>query len=74
VRLWSAAAAQRERLDFPLAPNEQAAYEREIQAAQAQLEPAIFAAIWAAGRLWSLAQAIAYGLDEDSLCGRRLLH
>ncbi len=65
VRLLSAAAAMHDRLKLPLPPGDRAAYERDVAAARAQLDPPTFAAAWAAGQALTLEQAIAEALTEE---------
>jgi predicted ATPase/DNA-binding SARP family transcriptional activator len=62
ARLWGAAEAQREALEAPRAPHEQAEHEQEVAGARAQLGEAAFAAAWGAGRALALEQAIAEAL------------
>jgi hypothetical protein len=64
ARLWGAAAALREALGAPRAPNRRAEGERELGAARAALGESAFAASWAEGQALSLEQAIADALAE----------
>jgi transposase len=62
ARLWGAAEVLKETVLVPHGrPSlaERAAYDRSVDAARAQLDPAAFAAAWAEGRAMSLEQAVA---------------
>jgi hypothetical protein len=63
VRLFGAAEAVRESAGIPLPPVQRAAYERDLAAARAQLDGAIFAAAWADGRALTLERAITEAFD-----------
>ena len=66
ARLLGAAEAVRESIGFVLPPIYRADYDRDEAAVRAQLDEAVFAAAWAAGRAMSLEQAIAYAISEDA--------
>jgi predicted ATPase/serine/threonine protein kinase/DNA-binding CsgD family transcriptional regulator len=59
ARLWGAAEAHREAIGAPLPPVDQAAYERNVIAARAQLGEKAFTAAWAEGRIITPEQAVA---------------
>jgi DNA-binding CsgD family transcriptional regulator len=58
VRLLGAAAALRETIGYQFDTVDQAAYDQQVAAVRAQLDPAIFDASWAAGQALSVEQAI----------------
>jgi predicted ATPase len=64
ARLFGAAEALRAAIGAPLAPNEQAEYDRDVAVARAALDEAAFAAAWAQGRALSLEQAITLALGD----------
>jgi DNA-binding CsgD family transcriptional regulator len=64
--LWGAAEILREEVAAPMSAYEQAAYERAVGAARAQLDETAFAAAWQEGRAMSLEQATEYALSEES--------
>lgn len=64
ARLWGAAEAMREQTDEQRWGVFQAAYDRALGAARAQLSAAEWAASWAAGRALPAAQAIAEALES----------
>ena len=59
ARLFGAAEAQRTSAAMPLPPAYRAAYERDVDAARAQLDEATFTAAWVAGRAMTPEQAMA---------------
>jgi hypothetical protein len=63
ARLFGAAECLRESESIPLVSFLSAAYERDVVAAQAQMDAPAFAAAWAAGRAMPLEQAIAEALQ-----------
>jgi predicted ATPase/class 3 adenylate cyclase len=65
VRLFGAAATIRAAMDNPPYPEEQRDYERQLDAARAQLGEEVYAAAWAAGRELTLEQAIAEALGGN---------
>jgi tetratricopeptide (TPR) repeat protein len=65
VRLWGAAAALREMIRSPLAPDEREQQEREITVLQQTLGEDAFASAWAEGQAWTLEQAIEYAFKEE---------
>jgi hypothetical protein len=64
VQLCGAAAALREALGAPLAPNRREEWERELGAARAALGEAAFAAAWAEGQALPLEDAITLALQD----------
>jgi predicted ATPase/transcriptional regulator with XRE-family HTH domain/Tfp pilus assembly protein PilF len=60
ARLLGAATALRETIGAPLPPAARPSYERTRSGITAQLDPATFAAAWAAGRTMSLPEAVSY--------------
>ncbi len=65
ARLFGAAEALREIINFPLAPSNRAYYERIVATPRAQLDAAAFAVAWAEGRVMTLEQAITLALADD---------
>jgi predicted ATPase/class 3 adenylate cyclase len=65
ARLFAAASALREAMDTPLSPVEQEEYERSLAAVRAVMGEITFAAAWAEGRAMTLAEAVAYALEEE---------
>jgi non-specific serine/threonine protein kinase len=49
---------------LPLGPADQAAYDRYLAAAKAQLDPQVFAAAWEVGGRMTLSQAVACALEQ----------
>ena len=68
TRLWGSAEALREKIDFPIPPNEQKQYTHYVEKARAALGNGSFTSSWAEGRLMTIEQAAAYAL-EDSMRG-----
>jgi predicted ATPase/transcriptional regulator with XRE-family HTH domain len=64
ARLWSAVEALREISGKRVAPASRATYERAVATAHVQLEADAFAAAWAAGRMMTQEQALAYALEQ----------
>ncbi|HEY7341295.1 MAG TPA: helix-turn-helix domain-containing protein [Ktedonobacterales bacterium] len=62
ARLFGASEALLERASTVLTPADQAAFERDVAAARAQLDESAFDASWAAGRALSVDQAVAEAL------------
>jgi hypothetical protein len=60
VRLFAAAAANREALGAPLQPSDGRENERALASARAALDEAAFAAAWTEGRALSLEHAVEY--------------
>jgi hypothetical protein len=58
-RLFGAVDALREAVGIPLPPVARPAYERDVAAAQGQIDAATWAAAWAEGRTMTLEQALA---------------
>lgn len=69
VRLWGAAAALREIISSPLAPDVREKQEREIATVRKTLGESAFAKAWTEGRAMTLEQAIAYALEPDASPG-----
>ena len=67
ARLFGAAAAQRSMAGLVITPPDQEGYKRDIAAACAQLDDAMWGAAWAEGRAMTLEQAIAYALTDAGL-------
>jgi len=67
ARLWGAAERLRQAIGCRPAPAARATYERALAMARAQLDEAVFAAAWAAGRAMPLEQAIAEALEGAAL-------
>jgi predicted ATPase/DNA-binding CsgD family transcriptional regulator len=65
ARLLGAAEALRAALDSPMNPSEQAEYDQEVTALYAQMGVEIAAAHWAAGRIMTMEEAIAYVLAAE---------
>ena len=63
VRLLGAAAARRAALGSPTEPDEQEEIDECLALAGRHLDPAAFAAAWAAGEAWSWEQALAAARD-----------
>jgi predicted ATPase/class 3 adenylate cyclase/tetratricopeptide (TPR) repeat protein len=63
ARLFGAAAGLREDIGTPVPPVELADHDQAMAMARAQLDPAAFSAVWAAGLALSWAQAAAYALE-----------
>src|SRR5262249_35860897 len=70
ARLFGAAEALRESGGRPLPPVYRADYDKAVAAARAQLDPASWAAAWAAGRALPLEQAIAEAQFSGKALGR----
>jgi predicted ATPase/Tfp pilus assembly protein PilF len=66
TRLLGASAALFEHLDVHLERVDQFEFDRYVAAVRAQLDEAIFAAAWAAGRALTLEQAVAEALAGDN--------
>ena len=64
ARLWGAAEALREALNFPLPLPARLRYDRYVASARAQTRPADFKRDWAEGRAMSAEAAIRYALGE----------
>jgi predicted ATPase/class 3 adenylate cyclase len=64
ARLFGVAEALRAAIGAPLPPAEHAEHERFHSAGRAALGEEAFAAAWAAGRVLSLEQAVAYALEQ----------
>jgi non-specific serine/threonine protein kinase len=64
TQLFGASEALRETVQTPVPDHERADYERNVGIARATLGEEAFAAIWAEGRAMTVAQAIAYALQE----------
>ena len=47
-------------------PREHATYERDVAAARAYIDQAVFVAAWAEGQAMTLEQAIAYALSDET--------
>jgi len=65
ARLWGAAKALREAIQYPELPNEQEEYERNIQAVCMALGEEAYAATWKQGQAMTIEQAIEYALQES---------
>ncbi|MBI4787198.1 MAG: tetratricopeptide repeat protein [Chloroflexi bacterium] len=72
ARLFGTAEQWRESIRAPLAPAECVEYERNLHALRLQLDPAVFAGQWAAGRALTLAQAIEYALADARASDQRV--
>lgn len=64
ARLFGAAEALREMASTPLPPYRRAEVDRDLAAAQAQLDDAAFDAAWEAGRAMTMERAVSYVLEE----------
>ncbi|MGH2621816.1 MAG: protein kinase domain-containing protein [Anaerolineales bacterium] len=64
AQLFGAAEALREAASTPLPPYRRTDYDRDLAAAQSQLDEAGFAAAWEAGRSMTMERAVAYALEE----------
>jgi non-specific serine/threonine protein kinase len=62
ARLYGAAEALRERLDYPITPFYLAEHQREVAIARAALDEAAFDEAWTTGRIMPLADAVAEAL------------
>jgi predicted ATPase len=60
ARMLGAAEALRQRIDIPMAPQEQAEYAGEVADLKANMDEKEFASLWADGRTMTMEQAIAY--------------
>ena len=69
ARLFGAAEALREAIGAPMAAHERSEYEREVAALRALWPAPEREAAWAAGRVLTLDEAVAYGLNEDAGSG-----
>jgi predicted ATPase/DNA-binding SARP family transcriptional activator len=69
ARLLGAAEALREPIGTPLLAFETPRYEQTVALLRERMSAADFAAAWADGRAWSLEQALAYALAEESTHG-----
>lgn len=58
--LWGAAESLREQIGAPLPPADRADYDRNVDAARAEMGEQLFAAAWASGRALTPDQAVAY--------------
>lgn len=65
VRLFGAASGVFENLGIAMAPPEQARTEHWLRVAQEQLEPAIYATAWEAGRVLPRKAAVAEALEQE---------
>jgi hypothetical protein len=66
ARLFSAAAALRERLGTPLPPVVQSGHDRAVTAVRASLGENAFAAAWAEGQSMTAEEAVAYAIRANS--------
>jgi non-specific serine/threonine protein kinase len=64
AKLLGAAEALRETVASPMHDAEREEYDRAVVAVRDQLDAATFAAAWAAGRAMTLAEAVAYALED----------
>lgn len=65
ARLFSAVDVLREAIGALLPPRNRSRYERNVAATRSQLSEAAFRAAWAAGRVLTLEQAVAYALEHE---------
>jgi tetratricopeptide (TPR) repeat protein len=72
ARLFGAVEALRAAVGIPLPPVARPAYERDLAAAQGQVDAATWAAAWAEGRAMTLEQVIADALHERTEAERAL--
>ncbi len=66
ARIFGAAESLRETYSSPVLPFQRRSYDQGLTALRAQLDEGRRAAVWEEGRKLSLAQSIAYALDEVS--------
>ena len=66
VRLWSAATAIREGINAPLPPVDRPRCEAALARLQTALGRTPNGEAWAEGQAMTLAQAVAYALDEEA--------
>jgi hypothetical protein len=62
--VWGIAAALRQRDGSVMSASDRQRYEAILASTRAQLPPAVFAAAWSKGANMSLAQTVAYALDD----------
>lgn len=65
ARLLGAAEALRQRIEIPMAPQEQAEYAEEVADLKARMDEEDFTSFWVSGRSMTMEQAIEFALKKE---------